>query len=164
MRHIHISRLPSIALSAVLLAGLAACGTQPADTSGPVYSYPANTYPYSAPGYVEYGRVTGVEVIRIQEPGQGTGAGVVIGGITGAVIGNQIGSGSGRDAARIAGVVGGAIVGNAIEKNARTETREIYRISVQVDNGSYRSYDVVSFGGLRVGDRVRIENNQLYRL
>ena len=39
----------------------------------------------------------------------------------------------------------------------------VYRISVQTDNGQWRSYDVSSTGDLRVGDRVRIDNNVLYR-
>ena len=172
-----LSLISSRALGAVLLAGLAACGTPQRDNRGPTVSSPSNSYPsgnypsapYStpstrAPNFVEFGRVTGVEAIRTQEPGRGTGAGAVIGGVAGGVIGNQVGKGSGRDLARIAGVVGGAIAGNAIEKNARTETRETYQISVQVENGSYRTYEVPATGELRVGDRVRIQNNELTRL
>ena len=169
------SRLSYLVPGAVLLASLAACGTQPGYNTGPMSSYPVNSspsnnYPASnypggtAPNYVEFGRVTGVEIVRTQEPGRGTGAGAVIGAIGGAVIGNQIGSGSGRDVARIAGVVGGAVAGNAIEKNVRSETRETFRVSVRIDNGTSRAYDVPSSGDLRVGDRVRIENNQIYRL
>ena len=168
------------ALSAtVLILGLAACGSQPMSTSAPVSSpvtsypssgYPTSPYPSSqyptgsaTPVNVEYGRVTNVEVIRTQEPGQASGAGAIIGGIAGGVVGNQIGGGSGRDVARIAGIAGGAIAGNAIEKNSKTQIREVYRVSVRSDNGAMRSYDLASSADLRTGDRVRIENGQVSR-
>ena len=165
----------SIASVTVLLAALAACGSQPMYPGAPVSSYPSSSYPSSqypssqypagsvAPGYVEYGRVTGVQAIQTQEPGRTSGAGAVIGGIAGGVIGNQVGSGSGRDVARIAGIAGGAIAGNAIERNSNNQVRESYRVSVQTDNGVMRAFDLASAADLRTGDRVRIENGQVYR-
>jgi hypothetical protein len=36
-------------------------------------------------------------------------------------------------------------------------------VSVQTDTGVMRTYEVGALGDLRVGDRVRIENNVLYR-
>lgn len=168
-------RTSAVVSSIVVLAGLAACA-QPLGSSGPMGAYPTSTYPaatYPAssypqgnvnPAYVEYGRVTNIEVLRSQGEAQGTGAGAIIGGLAGGVIGNQVGGGSGRDVARIAGIVGGALAGNAIEKNTRTQpVVETYRISVQTDNGARRSYDLASTGDLRPGDRVRIENGQLFR-
>lgn len=159
-------RLTKLASAAVLIAGLAACASQPMYSPAPASSYPSASYPTgnTAPGYVEYGRVTGVELIRTQEPARGSGAGAVIGGIAGGVLGNQIGRGSGRDLATIAGIAGGAIAGNAIEKNTQTQGRDAYRISVRTDNGVVRSYDLSSAADMRVGDRVRIENGQLFRL
>jgi outer membrane lipoprotein SlyB len=168
-------RTSAVVSSIVVLAGLAACA-QPLGNSGPMGSYPTSNYPaatypsssYPAgnvnPAYVEYGRVTNIEVLRSQGEAQGTGAGAIIGGLAGGVIGNQVGGGSGRDVARIAGIVGGALAGNAIERNTRTpQMVETYRISVQTDNGARRSYDLASTGDLRPGDRVRIENGQLFR-
>ncbi|WP_421954844.1 glycine zipper 2TM domain-containing protein [Polaromonas sp.] len=166
------------AISAVaLLAGLAACASQPMYASpegypGTAYpagsAYPAGTaYPSSMGGQVggvEYGRVTNVELIRTQEPGRPGAAGAVIGGIAGAVIGHQIGRGTGKDLATIAGGVGGAVAGNAIQNSGNTQVRDVYRVSVQVDNGSYRAYDLATQVDLRAGDRVRIENGQLYRM
>jgi outer membrane lipoprotein SlyB len=35
---------------------------------------------------------------------------------------------------------------------------------VQLDRGGVRSFEFKSAGELRVGDRVRIEGNQLFRL
>lgn len=170
------TRITSIVAAAALSLGLAACGSQPmypatSSSSYPASNNPANAYPTAQqypgnngmPAYVEYGRVTNIQVFQTQEPARTTGAGAVIGGIAGAVIGNQIGSGSGRDAARIVGIAGGAIAGNAIEKNSRTQVVDTYRVSVQTDNGTLRAYDLTALNDLRAGDRVRIENGQIYR-
>ena len=49
----------------------------------------------------------------------------------------------------------GAVAGNAIEgRNSSGDYVEGYRISVQLDHGGYRVYDVGSPGDLRIGDRV----------
>lgn len=147
-----------------LTALLTACGT--GQRTAPVSS--SNTYPPFQSGMpavqVDYGRVSAIDPLRTQEQGQGMGAGAVIGGVAGAVLGNQVGSGGGRDAARIAGAVGGAVAGNAVERNARGQWRESYRIMVQLENGVQRAYEVPTPGELRVGDRVRIENNQIFRM
>jgi outer membrane lipoprotein SlyB len=180
----NFSRSLSVTSSVLLLAGLAACVAPPMSPSpeaSPVSTYPARTYPaqnyptqnYPAQNYpaqnqqgnyAEYGRVSNVEVIRTQEAGKGSGVGVVLGGLAGAVIGHQIGGGSGRDAATVVGAVGGAVAGNAIEKSRGGSVSERYRVSVQLDNGTIRAYDVPSFGELRIGDRIRIENGQLFRI
>jgi outer membrane lipoprotein SlyB len=160
-------RFASVASSVALVAGLAACAGQPVNST-PVATYPAGAvYPAGMPapvGAIEYGRVANVEVIRTQEPAPSGAGGAIIGGIAGAVLGHQIGGGSGRDLATIAGGVGGAIAGNAIQKNANTQVHDVYRVSVQVDNGAYRAYDLAGPVDLRSGDRVRIENGQLYRI
>ena len=188
----HISRLTSVVSTVVLAAGLAACDTLPMGPQGQA-SYPNQPQPYPAQypnqypsqypsqypnqypsqgqypaqnpqgNYVEYGRVTNMEVFQVQEPGRGTGLGAVLGGVAGAVIGHQIGGGTGKDLATIAGGVGGAVAGNAIEKNRNTGVGQAYRVTVQLDNGGARSYDMPSTGELRIGDRVRIQNGQLFR-
>lgn len=165
--------LASIASVTALAAMLAACGT--VDPYGP-NNYPVGsttttttTYPVAGSNMVEFGRVSNIELV--QAPQQGSSgnstAGTLIGGAVGAVIGNQIGSGSGRAAATVLGAVGGAVVGNQIAKNRdgsyNSPTGAVYRVSVQTDNGQWRSYDVSATGDLRVGDRVRIENNVLFR-
>ena len=176
-------RFAAIVSTATLMGSLAACGSPPMATSSypytnaPAYpspSYPASNYPNAnypnypnanAPSaYVEYGRVTGIDMIGSNQPAQGTGAGAVIGGVVGGVLGNQIGGGTGRTVATVAGVVGGAVLGNSIEKNRNTNTQAIYRLSIQTDNGTMRTYDMQTPGDLRVGDRVRIENGQIVRL
>jgi outer membrane lipoprotein SlyB len=165
----------SIASVTVLAATLAACGT--VDPYGP-NNYPVTsstttttTYPSTYPNavvtsnVVEYGRVSNIELIAANTAPRGNStAGTLIGGAVGAILGNQIGSGSGRAAATVLGAVGGAVVGNKIAQNRDgTYDSNVYRISVQTDRGEWRSYDVAATGDLRIGDRVRIENNVLYR-
>lgn len=169
------SRLISSACAVLALAALAACAPMspqvsdanypPVYTSSgyPVQNYPAATVTQQIP-YVEYGRVSNVEIFRTQEPARSSGVGAVLGGVAGAVVGHQIGGGIGKDVATVAGAVGGAAAGNAIERNRNTTIRETYRVSVQLDNGGGRAYDVPAMGDLRVGDRVRIENGLLYRI
>lgn len=158
-----LTRTATLISAALLVGTLAACGTQ-----GPVN----NTYPpsqsqapvYNAPGnFQEYGRITNIEVFQTQAPASNGVAGTVIGGVIGGVLGNQVGGGSGRDAATVVGAVGGAIAGNQIQKNRNPEVRESVRVSVRLDNGAYRAYDMTSAGDLRIGDRVRIDNGQLFR-
>ncbi|MNT96064.1 hypothetical protein D3C72_2380650 [compost metagenome] len=63
------------------------------------------------------------------------------------------------------GVLGGAVAGNAIEgRNNSGSYAEGYRLSVQLDHGGYRVYDVSTPGDLRIGDRVRLYNGQISRL
>ena len=159
------SRLVSLAASALVLASLMACAPM---NSAPASNYPTSTTaPSTQNAFVEFGRVNNVEIIRTQAPpSQTSGVGAVIGGVAGAVVGSQIGAGTGRTAATVIGAVGGAVAGNAIEKSrtANSSAGESYRVSVQLDNGSIRAYDVASYGELRIGDRVRIENGQLYRV
>ena len=157
------SRIVSIGFSVVTLATLMACA--PMNTA-PASNYPTSTMPNNTQGsFAEFGRVSNVEIIRSQEPARGPGIGAVIGGVAGAVVGSQIGAGNGRTAATVIGAVGGAVAGNAIEKSrtANASAGESYRVTVQLDNGSMRTYDTSSYGELRIGDRVRIENGQLSR-
>lgn len=166
-------RLFALASTVALAAGLAACGTY--DPYGP-NNYPVSQAPAAAPygtypsqpvGYVEYGRVTNVSLIR-PATGATTGsnpAGTVLGAVVGGALGNQIGSGSGRAAATILGAVGGAVVGNRITGGGAptyATTGPIYRVTVQTDQGHMRTYDVSATGDLRPGDRVRIENGVIY--
>ena len=155
-------RFVSVGSAAAALAVLAACGSAPT-TQPVVVSSP--TPVYSTPARAEFGRVSNIEVVRTEERGRTSGAGAVVGGVVGGVLGSQIGGGRGQDLATVAGVVGGAVVGNSVERNRRADSRESYRVSIQLDGGGYRAYDVgQSAGDLRVGDRVRIDNGQISRV
>jgi len=121
----------------------------------------------SAPSYsnATYGVIDAIEIASESSGGiggSGIGAGAVIGGVVGGVLGHQIGSGTGQDVATAAGVVGGAVVGHQIEKSNKQQ-QNVYRIRVRLDNGGYQSVTLQSIGDLRVGDRVRVENNNVSR-
>jgi outer membrane lipoprotein SlyB len=173
MFHIHKVPMRSIAsaayvLSAVVLASsLTACVVAPYQQAQPA-AYPVHQqpapYPVAQPvPHSEVGRVTNIEQMQTPQRQGPSGAGAVIGGIAGAVLGHQIGGGSGKDLATVLGAVGGAVAGNQVESNNQAaQVRISYRVTVQADNGSYRQFEVPAQTQLRIGDRVRMSNGQLY--
>lgn len=147
--------MAAVIASAAVLAGCAA---------GPSYNDPgAARYPASqAPAYnAAYGVIDSIQIVQQEVDSRGVG-GAIIGGVVGGVLGNQVGKGSGRAVATTAGVVGGAMVGNNIQKG-RAGVREAYQINIRGDNGGYFSVVQESVVDLRVGDRVRVENNRVFR-
>ena len=149
-----IASTRSLALAVVASASLlAACAPEPyrvydSGAVGPVASQA-----------VDYGVVEAIEWHRDGDS-RPTGLGAIIGGIAGGVLGHQIGSGSGNTAATIAGALGGAYAGNQIE---RANERDRYRVIVRLENGARLTLGEVGEGQLRVGDRVRIVGNRVYR-
>jgi outer membrane lipoprotein SlyB len=147
-------------------AALAGCASDPyyynygdSRYSEPPPRYaPAPAY-YGNTAYTEYGRVVAIDVVG--RSGGTSGAGAVVGGILGGVVGHQIGSGRGNDAATVAGAIGGAVAGNEIEK--RRSGDEHYRVTVELGDGRLATFAQDSLNGIRVGDRVRIVENRLYR-
>jgi outer membrane lipoprotein SlyB len=109
-----------------------------------------------------YGQVRSIQVV--DRPGGASGAGAVVGAVVGGVLGNQVGEGRGRTAATVGGAVAGGVVGNEIEKRRSANATQVYRVEVQFDNGSTDSFDFTDLNGLRIGDRVRWEDGQLYRM
>ena len=152
-----ITRSYYLVLSASALAFLSACVEAPVRHDSVA----------EAPGYsrsaVEYGHVSRIESFAMaQRP---SGGGAVLGAVLGAVIGNQFGSGSGRAAATGLGAVGGAVIGNNVEqRNDNERARDIYRVSVRLDNGRVELFDYQHIDDLRVGDPVKVEGGQIYRL
>lgn len=151
--------------SLVVLGLVSACSSTPRDghyrgDGAMVSPAPITSNSYSNQ-YAQYGVVRDIE--RMPMASRNPGAGTLLGGVIGAVVGNQIGSGSGRAAATAAGAVGGAMIGNNIENRDRRGD-EIFRVSVRLDNGSVATYDFRQVDDLRIGDRVRIEGGQVYRL
>ncbi|MBS0344083.1 MAG: glycine zipper 2TM domain-containing protein [Proteobacteria bacterium] len=162
--------LGRLGLGAAALAALSACvAPAPYYQQTSAYPYePAPSYPVAgtpAP-HVSYGRVVNIEVLQTQSSGgPPSGLGAVAGGVVGGVLGHQVGGGRGNTVATVLGAVGGAVAGNAIESNTRApRVSQSYRVSIQTDNGQYRAFDVQSPGDLRVGDRVRIDGNQITRV
>jgi outer membrane lipoprotein SlyB len=158
------SRWARVAVVSACMALLGACASPSSrHDNAPVYG---GNGPYgNGNGSVSlaYGTVRSVEPIGIAQE-QPQGAGAVVGGVVGAVIGRQIAdSHHGRNVGTAVGAVAGAVIGNEIEKNARRDHSGA-RISVTLDDGSLRRFDFKEAGGLRVGDRVRVEGNMLYRV
>ena len=167
---ISMSRSATWAVSAVLVGTLSACAqypSQPPVYQQPVYqqpAYPQTSYPsggYQNPQGTEYGRVSNIEVLQPQNRSSHTSG-------AGGVLGNQVGGGSGRVAATAVGAVGGALLGNTVEGRNNPQQggnyAQGYRITIQLDQGGLRAYDVSSPGDLRLGDRVRTYNGQISRL
>jgi uncharacterized protein YcfJ len=140
----------SLAVSGLLLAGVALA-------SPPPFSHAGGRYERSASSEYDYARVTHVEPIvrqvsvetpnrecyddvrtvesrpHISDPEVGTRT--LIGGLIGGVIGHQFGSGSGRDAATIAGAAIGAGVGYdaAARRSASTREEIVQRCEVRYE-------------------------------
>lgn len=146
-----------VVASVLAIGGLAGCASD--------YNNRASTdYGYSNPGsnYVTYGVVESIQATNAGVGGTSIGAGTIIGGVVGGLVGSQIGSGDGKTAATVAGVAGGALIGHEVDKN-RQATGTRYNVRVLLNNGDYQTINVANYGDLRVGDRVRIENNMIAR-
>jgi len=151
------NRLSTIAACTAAAALMGACASAPGPTQ-PVYS---NAPQYSQSHYAQYGQVNRIDVIPTES--RTSGGGAVLGAVLGAVVGNQFGAGTGRALATGAGAVAGGVAGNAIEKRTRRDN-EVFRVGVRLEDGSYREVDFQRIDDLQVGDRVKFENGQMYRV
>jgi outer membrane lipoprotein SlyB len=146
-----INRFVSV-LGALSIAAIVTACADPAGT-GVFASQPA-------PVREEHGYVESIQVYR-KSDNQPVNVGTLLGGIAGGVIGHQIGGGHGNTAATIGGALAGAVVGHEVEKNQVEGTR--YRITVHLDSGGTLSVGEADGVNLRIGDRVRVENNRVFR-
>lgn len=148
------SLIPVLA-SASVLALVSACSSAPEREvrEAPVMA--------TAPAYTPYGHVRSIETVPVaSRSGRG---GAVLGAVIGAVVGNQIGAGNGQKAAIAAGAVGGAVIGNEIQNHNRRDD-EVFRVTVHFDDGREDAYDFQRIDALRIGDRVKYEGGQLYKV
>jgi len=161
-----------------LVAALAACASpQPRygySGSQPVYagnagSYPAPVYDntnngsYSQPQAAAstWGTVTRVDNLGGSKD---TGMGALIGAGIGAIAGNQIGRSmnDAKTTGTVAGAIGGGVIGNAVERN-QNANNTLLRVYVRLDGGEDRYWDVnASQLHPGIGQRVRVQNDQLY--
>ncbi|CAN5590337.1 hypothetical protein BH09PSE5_BH09PSE5_45220 [soil metagenome] len=146
------ARLASVVAVGVLAAVMAGCA------SGPRHYSQQERQPIYAP-YAQVGQVAAIDRIRLGRSPSGIGA--LIGGVAGAVVGNQFGKGGGRTGMTVLGAAGGAVAGNAIEGN-RGDGQEAYRITVRMNDGNVRAFDYEQLGDIRLGDRVRVEDNRIF--
>jgi outer membrane lipoprotein SlyB len=124
------------------------------------YGYPDTRYERSPVYYTAYGIVETIEMVGAGRDPDNI-AGTVIGGVIGGVLGHQIGSGRGNSVATVAGAVGGAVVGHEVEES--NKNRDLHRVRIRTEGGGYQIFMQASLGGLRVGDRVRVENDRVSR-
>jgi len=149
-----MKRIVTLATAVALALSAVGCAVVPPQrqASAPV--------PQAGPR-VEFGQVQSIDLVRAEN--QTSGGGALLGGLVGAVVGRQLGSGSGRTAGTVVGAVGGAVVGNQIEK-ANRGAQDFYRVAIRTDHGQVRTFDYQQLSDLRVGDRVRVEGNQVFRI
>jgi outer membrane lipoprotein SlyB len=103
-----------------------------------------------------------VEAINVvQVDGEGNYLGTIGGGVVGAALGSQIGDGKGKTAAQIAGALGGAYIGRNIERNAKRTQH--YEVVVRFNNGGSQTVTYENDPGLRVGEKVKVNNGMLER-
>ena len=88
--------------------------------------------------------------------------GTIAGGVLGSVLGHQVGGGTGKDLATIAGAVGGAYAGNRVENNM-DKSRE-YQVIVRLENSTVQTFTYAVDPAIKVGTRVKVENNSIVRL
>ena len=110
---------------------------------------------------ITFGNVSNIEIIPVAT--RTSGGGAILGAVIGGVLGNQVGGGSGRTAATAVGVVGGALIGNQVEQGNKRDG-EIYRVSVRLDTGRIAQFDFQQINDLRVGDRIKVQDGQLFRV
>lgn len=138
---------------------LSACAQVRPYDQAPVYS---SQRPGASSAYVEYGVIAAIDGVRGEQ--QATGGGAIVGGVTGAVIGRQFGGGSdGKALGTLVGAVAGILIGNHLEQQ-NAGARGGVRVVVQLDRGGQRTFEYADAGGMRIGERVRVEGNQIVRL
>jgi outer membrane lipoprotein SlyB len=103
------------------------------------------------------GTVEAIRTVEVRD--EAGGAGPAAGGPAGASGGQALGR-SGGTAVTLLGA-GGAIAGNEIERNVKK--RYAYRVTVRMDDGSFRTISLSSPPTLGVGDKVRVVQGKLVR-
>jgi len=153
-----MNRTLTLVAAASALALAAGCSSPMDPGARPVAPVTQSPTVYQS---TQYGQVRSINVV--DRPGNASGAGAVIGAVVGGVLGHQVGGGTGNTAATVGGAVAGGVVGHEIEKRRASGT-EVYRVEVQFDDGHTATYDFKDLNGLQIGDRVRWQDNQLYRM
>ena len=118
--------------------------------------YPAREAAREA-GCAACGVVERIEVARYGDGGT-TGAGAIAGALVGAAVGNQVGSGDGRRAATVAGAVAGGVAGNRIE---RERNRQMFALTVRMDDGRRVVIEQRALQGVREGARVVVRGGSV---
>jgi outer membrane lipoprotein SlyB len=96
------------------------------------------------------------EVRSEKRKGKGGALGIIGGAVGGGLLGSQIGKGDGKTVATVGGAVGGAVLGNEIEKRMNRKT--VHITSIQLKDGSMRSYESETAPTWAVGNSVKLDS------
>lgn len=113
--------------------------------------------PFAPLSCVNCGLVDSIRTVQVD--GKASGLGAVAGGVPDAVIGNQIGNNHRRDVMTALGGVDGVFAGHPIEKKVNRYT--VYRVTVRMDDGSFRTLSQSHEPVVAIGSRVRVSNGAL---
>jgi outer membrane lipoprotein SlyB len=96
------------------------------------------------------------EVRSEKRKGKGGALGIIGGAVGGGLIGSQIGKGDGKTIGTVGGAVGGAVIGNEIQK--RMSKKTVHITSIQLKDGSMRSYESETAPTWAVGNSVKLDS------
>ncbi len=96
------------------------------------------------------------EVRSEKRKGKGGALGIIGGAVGGGLLGSQIGKGDGKTVATVGGAVGGAVIGNEIQK--RMSKKTVHITSIQLKDGSMRSYESETAPTWAVGNTVKLDS------
>lgn len=152
----HRRTIGSMALVAMLGAGLVGCAQQPyRDAYGPQYA----PQPRGEQICASCGVVQRVEQVYVEK--NDNTLGTILGAVIGGALGNQIGHGDGRAAATIAGAVAGGAVGNAVASRNGNQV-PAWRIWMQMSDGRNVSLIQREYPDVRPGDAVVIRDGRVF--
>ena len=100
------------------------------------------------------GIVTGVRSEKRR--GKGGALGIIGGAVGGGLLGSQVGKGDGKTLGTAGGAVGGAIIGNEIQKRMNRKT--VHITSIQLKDGTTRSYESETAPTWAVGNSVKLDS------
>lgn len=100
------------------------------------------------------GTITEVKQTKVK--GKATWKGTLGGAAAGGVVGNKVGDST---TSTVIGAVGGAVAGREIEK--RMSKKDVYVITVRMDNGSTAQVQKEAKGSWQVGDKVRVTGDSI---
>lgn len=133
----------------------------PGWAQSPVYEGSAPTDPAAVTPAEQYGVVQSITG-QPGADGPRIGTGAILGGVVGALAGRHLaGRGDDKMVATALGALGGAFIGHQIEKHR--DAKVASQVQVRMDDGSLRGFPADQARGLRVGDRVRVVGQTVWR-
>lgn len=151
-----------ILISAMAVATLLGGCANSSNPAAPISTSSGLPTSSSSSSFIGYGVVEDIEAIKASDDDNHI-TGLLVGGVVGGLLGHQAGSGKGQAAATVAGAVGGAVAGREIERRMQSTNREGHRVRVRLSNGTIHTVTQSSVSDIKVGDRVRVDNDRVSR-